>query len=524
MPGGSILRRNQQYSRSLVTVTVGPGSETGLYYILIANLSHNTTWKELRAFAAQACDVDHAEVYTPTSGFVRVKGLANFEKAFKHLNGNTLEYRSLQADARNKTQSTVVKLPATDYHAMRILRGDIGRVFSEPDSGIVQTESLPQIATGGMSSPCSGYHRVTRPDFSTSLQTRIQWNYAVSSPYLLAERYQTAIAPTSVAYHAEADLARGLSQLTIGWHLSIPQSMEYPAATGLTTSTAQYPYGMSVSCYPSGASYGVTRQGYIGYTDAQSPDTITTSRAYNPGYADALSSAPQPDQAIRYGSGRASVVLIEQRKIIIINLERDGLSEASVVGHIVEYAGIGQMGSGGQIERVDLPINKDGRARGIALVTFSTTELAKVAIAALDGREVGGRTLAVRMAEGVSGGGFSSRPGRRLARPAASGRDVAGAKAGQRKAQPRSSVHAAGSKSGLVMMPAASGRGAATASASSSASASPPVESSSLKSKEEPPVIADGSGGRWKKENPPVVVDGSGMRDQGAQRRRSTNS
>jgi hypothetical protein len=49
-------------------------------------LAHKTTWKELKAFASQACEVDHAEVYPPTSGFVRVKGRANFEQAFSKLN------------------------------------------------------------------------------------------------------------------------------------------------------------------------------------------------------------------------------------------------------------------------------------------------------------------------------------------------------------------------------------------------------------------------------------------------------
>ena len=48
-------------------------------------LSHSTTWKDLKAFTEQACEVDHAEVYPPTSGFVRVRGLANFEKAFSKL-------------------------------------------------------------------------------------------------------------------------------------------------------------------------------------------------------------------------------------------------------------------------------------------------------------------------------------------------------------------------------------------------------------------------------------------------------
>ncbi|KXX79076.1 Serine/arginine-rich splicing factor 6 [Madurella mycetomatis] len=513
MSGGSKLSRNQQHSRRLITVTVGPGSETGLYYILVANLSHNTTWKELKAFASQACDVDHTEVYTPTSGFVRVRGLANFEKAFNHLNGNILEYRSLQADARNKTQSTVVKLPTTDYHAVRILRGDMGRVYSEPESRIVQTEPLPQSAAGGMSGPCPVYHRVPNPEFNTSLQVRMQWDYAAFPPYLLVEGYQTAMAPASAVYRAEADLPHDLSQLTIGRHLFIPQSMEYPAVTSPTAGTAQYPYGMSVSCYPSGANYAVAAQDYVECTGAQSPDKISISQAYNSGYADAWPLTTQSGQVIHYDRERAGVVMIEQRKIIIINLERDGLSAAGVVGLVAEYAGIGLTGPSCQIEWIDLPINKDGRARGTALVTFSTAELAKATIAALDGREVGGRKLVVRMAEGVSGSGFGSRPGR-LGRPAANGRNVAGVGTGQGKAPSRSLSHVDGLKRGLVLMP-----GAAPASVPAPAPAltSPPVGSGSLKKKEDPPVIANGSGGRWKKEDPPVVVNGSSMQDQGSQ-------
>ena len=32
------MHRNQRHAQDLVTVTVGPGCETGLYYILVANV------------------------------------------------------------------------------------------------------------------------------------------------------------------------------------------------------------------------------------------------------------------------------------------------------------------------------------------------------------------------------------------------------------------------------------------------------------------------------------------------------
>lgn len=65
-------------------------------------LAHKTTWKELKAFASQACEVDHAEVYPPTSGFVRVKGRANFEQAFSESN-NPVYHRLLNLVRPDKT-------------------------------------------------------------------------------------------------------------------------------------------------------------------------------------------------------------------------------------------------------------------------------------------------------------------------------------------------------------------------------------------------------------------------------------
>jgi hypothetical protein len=277
--------------------------------------------------------------------------------------------------------------------------------------------------------------------------------------------------------------------------------MGYPALTTPATESAQYPFGTPAPYYASGFTYGVTAgQGYTGYSDAQLIDKSNCGQFYNPGYGEVWASdaaaqapAPQPGQVIYDGSERPSII-IELRKIIIHNLERDGLSEACVVGLITEYTGIGRTGSG-QIERVEIPINKDGRPRGTAFVTFSCFELANAAIAALDGREVGDKKLSAKMAEGVSDGGSSNRPGRRVAK-SSSKQELRG---GHRRLAPRSGSQTAGSKAALVMPPATI----------SPASNSAPAGSSSQKKKEDRPVIADGSGGRWKKEEPPVVVDGN---------------
>jgi len=89
----------------LAPVTVDPGSDTGLYYILVGNvgrslgsridaatdrgaqLDSNTTWHELKAFVRKRCEVDSAEIYLRGTdpkrayGWVRVRGKKRFDIA-----------------------------------------------------------------------------------------------------------------------------------------------------------------------------------------------------------------------------------------------------------------------------------------------------------------------------------------------------------------------------------------------------------------------------------------------------------
>jgi RNA recognition motif-containing protein len=69
----------------------------------------------------------------------------------------------------------------------------------------------------------------------------------------------------------------------------------------------------------------------------------------------------------------------------------------------------------GAVESAVLATDRDtGRSRGFAFVEMSNNSEAEAAIAALNGREVSGRTLAVNEARPKSaGGGFGSRSGGR---------------------------------------------------------------------------------------------------------------
>ncbi|KAH6849957.1 hypothetical protein B0I37DRAFT_101473 [Chaetomium sp. MPI-CAGE-AT-0009] len=518
-----MMHRSQHNNRNLETFTVKPGPETGLYYILVANLAHRTTWRDLKAFASKACEVDHAEVYPPTSGFVRVKGRANFEKAFKYLDGNTLEYRALQADARNMHQATVVKLLPTDYHAARILRGDHGRVVSEPEDPVPDaSDSSSQGVGTAMGSPYLNYHGSASPTINMG---DAQWGYVTSSSYGVSGSYQPAPAapptpPGSLGYHQVGISNNGfIPQVAAGPQPTTYQTVANPtpafAASGLT----QYQYSDPAGYYSPRTAYGARGPGYAGFVQPAAGDsghTYATGNDWPP--SDAIPSL-QPGQIPNYDNARPAVV-VEQRKIIIRDLEREGLSEAVVTNLLVQHAGIGA--GPGQVEKLELPFNKDGKARGTAYVTFGTAALANAAVAALDGRKMGARKLSARLVvEGVSPDGFdSSRSGRRQVGGGGGGKASSGrgsnskTDAGkspspaqaqaQSQSQPQSQPQFQSSQSADPLpQPAYSTTSMSVPTFISAA------DSGQMKTKEERPVIVDGSGGRFKKKSALVVVDGS---------------
>ncbi|KAK4139291.1 uncharacterized protein C8A04DRAFT_15991 [Dichotomopilus funicola] len=536
------MHRNQHQHRNLEVFTVKPGPETGLYYILVANLAHRTTWRELKSFASQACEVDHAEVYPPTSGFVRRRPILT---QTGYLDGNTLEYRALQADGRNLNQDTVVKLLLTDYHAVKIMRGDNTRVVAEP--GDPPTEPLEVLSQGlgGMTLAGGAYLDYQgNPSPGLSLGD-LQWRYPTGPPYG-GRGYQPAPAPAlrppgPLAYPAMAVPNQGfVPQPVLGPPPAVYQggANNSSASTSPQTAIVPYPYGESPTYYPQGAVYDGRAPSYTGFIPPPPPPQPgKNSGPYtNPAYdysSDALTPI-QPDNVPSIIDSRAAGVF-EPRKILIRDLEREGLSEPAVTALLIQHTGIGN--APGQIERVEIPLNREGRSRGTAYVTFGSADLASTAAAGVNGLRVGSREVSARVVE--NGGG--SREGLAEGGRSASGRRVGGASSGKtnrggggggnskshsgkvsRSGQPAQAMGSvivssdASLKSPVVNDPLSdepvyTTTAAANTSMSASGSMSSLVEGSSQsRKKEDRPVIVDGSGGRWKKESAPVVVDGSG--------------
>ncbi|KAK7432730.1 hypothetical protein QQZ08_000590 [Neonectria magnoliae] len=97
---------------------VGAGNRTGVYYIPICNLPFGTSWKELKDWIRSACAVEHIEVFqNSTSGWVRVNGRENFERAWGLLNGGVFKGRSIIASDKNRTEPIKIKEPVESSQA-----------------------------------------------------------------------------------------------------------------------------------------------------------------------------------------------------------------------------------------------------------------------------------------------------------------------------------------------------------------------------------------------------------------------
>jgi len=63
------------------------------------------------------------------------------------------------------------------------------------------------------------------------------------------------------------------------------------------------------------------------------------------------------------------------------------------------------MADGGSVVRADVKTGEDGRSRGFGIVVYSSAEEAEYAIANLNGCDLGGREIIVRLDNGGKGGG-----------------------------------------------------------------------------------------------------------------------
>ncbi|KAI3326555.1 hypothetical protein HD806DRAFT_551608 [Xylariaceae sp. AK1471] len=111
MPPELVYQHHQQTPiNGTISGMAPPGNETGYYYIPIANLPWQTSWQELKDHVRTVCSVEHVEISEDsTSGHVVLEGRANFDAAFRLLNGGIFRDRALIADGRNADSWVLVK-------------------------------------------------------------------------------------------------------------------------------------------------------------------------------------------------------------------------------------------------------------------------------------------------------------------------------------------------------------------------------------------------------------------------------
>ncbi|GKU17534.1 unnamed protein product [Fusarium langsethiae] len=186
-------------TEATVQADVGPGNETGIYYITICNLPFGTSWQQLKDWTRTACVVDHIEVFqSSTSGWVRVRGRENFEKAWGLLNGGVFNGRSIIASDRNRNHSIKIRELAIPQQGTQI---QTQRYQPAPPTHHVLTAPMATAAPYPMPPEqyyMTGYSPINGPRFTSH---SIPQGYAHQPPMIV-----TTAAPVRPATYQVAGL------------------------------------------------------------------------------------------------------------------------------------------------------------------------------------------------------------------------------------------------------------------------------------------------------------------------------
>ncbi|KAG5980389.1 hypothetical protein E4U55_004075 [Claviceps digitariae] len=104
------MARQESSEKKFIMTDVEPGAKTGIYYIPICNLPFGTSWQDFKDWLRLVCDVDHVELFqSSTSGWIRLRGEENFNKAWCLLQNEYFRNRAIIATDRNRTESIRIK-------------------------------------------------------------------------------------------------------------------------------------------------------------------------------------------------------------------------------------------------------------------------------------------------------------------------------------------------------------------------------------------------------------------------------
>ncbi|RBA09256.1 hypothetical protein FPRO05_06393 [Fusarium proliferatum] len=332
-------------AEATVQADVGPGDETGIYYITICNLPFATSWQELKDWTRTACVVDHIEVFqSSTSGWVRVRGRENFERAWAALlNGGVFKGRSIIASDRNRKHSIKIKELAAPPQA--VILQTLQYQATPPSPYVLPTQMAmpPQYFAAPRQYYIASYPPVNSSRFTTQ---------SFSNPSY-SQQLPITVATNTPATYAAASPGSYYTYNDTGTQLSAPKP-------GAVSYSPQYQHGVSQLALP-----------YRGISE-------------HPGYYPNCSfSSGEP-------SYRSEYVVPETRKLCVSPFPQQ--AEADEVKSWVQ-----RKVDNDKIESIEIPKNSDSNyLRGYIMVFFENVAAANIAMEQLNKARFQGRRMIAR--------------------------------------------------------------------------------------------------------------------------------
>ncbi|KAG6008586.1 hypothetical protein E4U21_004226 [Claviceps maximensis] len=104
------MSRPRYLEKKMMMADVEPGEKTGIYYMPICNLPFGTSWQDFKDWLRVDCDVEHVELFqSSTSGWIRLRGEDNFNKAWSRLKKEYFRNRAIIASDRNRKECIKIK-------------------------------------------------------------------------------------------------------------------------------------------------------------------------------------------------------------------------------------------------------------------------------------------------------------------------------------------------------------------------------------------------------------------------------
>ncbi|KAG6006914.1 hypothetical protein E4U43_000385 [Claviceps pusilla] len=371
--------------KKVIMTDVEPGEKTGIYYMPICNLPFGTSWQDFKDWLRVDCDVDHVELFqSSTSGWIRLRGEKNFNKAWTRLKKEYFRNRAIIASDKNRTESIKVK-ELVDSRVAQFgtpIRWEMAASQAHhPDAILLPTSSCMQEPVS-LTSPLSSDRDFGRLPASISCPVGSVGPVAVAKsiayggmtvldPYTTmpetynalaaARNHALAYAPAFAYYESPPPDTSGLMPAA---HFS--NSSSYSSSYGATQSPLDTQYLPSHQSHPSTMPYRST------------PGT--------PIHAAPVGASPSHQGGLAYAVEEAC-------KVVVTSIQHK--SRPSEVSNWIRHQ-IGEYSPA--IMGMDIPLAEPkGRLRGHAYIALANSTAAEATVRILDQKLFQGRVVSARI-------------------------------------------------------------------------------------------------------------------------------